>query len=142
MNKNIKPLIFIDFDETLTTKDTISLLGQYGINQQLKNNNTTTIPTNWSYFTNSYLEDYQQIKEKETNVSLSFTSSSFSIENIKEKIFLKEEPFRKVEQASLDRIAFHKVLKGITSKEWQQAGANQVQLRPSSDLIFNHQHQH
>ncbi|KAI9301388.1 hypothetical protein BJ944DRAFT_252357 [Cunninghamella echinulata] len=150
MNKPIKPLIFIDFDETITTVDTIALLGQFGINHQLNNNsnNENTIPKSWSYFTNTYLEDYQQVKKEQS----SFNNDNENNKEISRKTkrnttlvsFIKEhsdtiEPFRKVEQQSLDRIASFEVLKGLTSKEWQQAGAHHAPLRPYSDTLFKNE---
>ncbi|OBZ81027.1 hypothetical protein A0J61_10925 [Choanephora cucurbitarum] len=89
----MSPLILIDFDQTITTKDTIALLGQFGLS------NTSCLKP-WSYFVDRYLEDYQTIQQPK--------AQDF-------KTYLAQlDAYRPIEQASLARVSHHKVFEGLT----------------------------
>ncbi|ORZ21388.1 hypothetical protein BCR42DRAFT_389138 [Absidia repens] len=128
MKTAIKPLVFVDFDETVTVKDTIGLLGQTGVEAQ-----GSSIP--WSYFVESYLEDYNREKQRQEQLP----SSHFASMTILQQHVASIDSFRSVEKASLDRISASGVLGGFTRQQWQQEGAARVPLRPSAQSTLLNQ---
>ncbi|KAI8343073.1 HAD-like domain-containing protein [Chlamydoabsidia padenii] len=113
MPKSIKSLVFVDFDETITLKDTIGLLGQVGVDAH-----NSRIP--WSYFVQSYLDDYHHVKQTLPQPG----------NTVKQQVDYLDG-FRHVEQASLARVSDSGILGGLDRQQWQQAGATKVQLQPS-----------
>lgn len=102
----LPPLILIDFDQTITKKDTISLLGEFGVTQ-------TNIPNPWSYFVNSYLEDYRNHKDHLPDLPKDSNFSAFT---------QQLDSYKPVEKASLARVSKHKVFKGIPRTAFTEEG--------------------
>ncbi|KAI8086628.1 HAD-like domain-containing protein [Halteromyces radiatus] len=118
LHRTMKPLIFVDFDETITTKDTIGLLGQTGVQYHGSR-------TPWSFFVQAYLDDY---KRKQQQILQKGTTLKQQVEYM--------DQFRHVEKASLDRISHWGILSGFTRQQLYQAAASQVTLQPSvQDLL-------
>jgi hypothetical protein len=118
MSKSVKPFVFVDFDETISVMDTIGLLGQVGVEAH-----DSRIP--WSFFVQSYMDDYNRVKhnlqaQQHQCVSSSLTHHVTSLDG-----------FRHVEQASLARVSDSGILGGLSRHQWQQAGANKVKLQTS-----------
>ncbi|KAI8886140.1 hypothetical protein K501DRAFT_244644 [Backusella circina FSU 941] len=102
------PIILIDFDQTITQQDTIALLGQTALD-------LTHQPKSWSYFTDSYLEDYRKHKSQLPDLP----RHDF-------KAFLNQlESYRPVEEASLARVSAHSVFKGISQNTLYKVGQEQ-----------------
>ncbi|KAI8365142.1 HAD-like domain-containing protein [Blakeslea trispora] len=109
----MSPLVLIDFDQTITTRDTIALLGQFGLSKGF-------CSKPWSYFVDKYLEDYQKIKQPEATSDL--------------KTYLTQlDAYRAVEEASLARVSQHKVFRGLTRQELFDQGKqlSQSYLQPN-----------
>lgn len=102
----LPPLILIDFDQTITKKDTIGLLGEFGVAQ-------TNIPNPWSYFVDSYLEDYRNHRDHLPNLPKDSNFSAFT---------QQLDSFKPVEKASLARVSKHKVFKGIPRTAFTEEG--------------------
>lgn len=101
-----KPLVFVDFDQTVTTEETTPLLGQWALD-------TNKIPLSWSFFVDSYMQDYREIKERLP-------------EGLSE-----EETFdalRPAEEKSLARIRDHGVFKDL-SRDMVFKQASQVRAK-------------
>ncbi|CAO3588102.1 unnamed protein product [Absidia cylindrospora] len=128
MKTTVKPLVFVDFDETITVKDTIGLLGQTGVEAQ-----GSRIP--WSYFVESYLEDYNREKQRQEQQPCPHSASM----TVLQQHVASMDSFRGVEKASLDRISASGVLGGLTRQQWQQEGATRVPLRPSAQSTLLNQ---
>ncbi|KAG2195415.1 hypothetical protein INT47_002854 [Mucor saturninus] len=110
----IPMLILIDFDQTITLHDTIGALGQFGVSQ-------THNPKPWSYFVDSYLNQYRQHRD-----GLSKPADF--------KGFLQQlDSYRPIEQASLARITQHNVFQGIPRQDFIQQGQSlsQTELLPN-----------
>ncbi|GAN03690.1 HAD-like protein [Mucor ambiguus] len=91
------PLILIDFDQTITTQDTISPLGKFGVSY-------THNPKPWSYFVDSYLEEYRQHRDHLPDLP----KGDF-------KAFVKQlDSYQPIEKASQVRVSQHKVFEGLT----------------------------
>ncbi|KAK4521033.1 uncharacterized protein ATC70_004022 [Mucor velutinosus] len=101
------PLILIDFDQTITTQDTIGPLGKFGVSY-------THNPKPWSYFVDSYLEEYRQHRDHLPDVP----KGDF-------KAFVKQlDSYQPIERASQVRVSQHKVFEGLTRHTLtQQANA-------------------
>ncbi|CAO3655076.1 unnamed protein product [Mucor hiemalis] len=102
----LPPLILIDFDQTITKKDTIGLLGEFGVIQ-------TNIPNPWSYFVNSYLEDYRNHRDHLPDLPKDSNFSAFT---------QQLDSYKPVEKASLARVSKHKVFKGIPRTAFTEEG--------------------
>jgi 2-hydroxy-3-keto-5-methylthiopentenyl-1-phosphate phosphatase len=106
MNFCCAPIVLIDFDQTITLKDTIGVLGEFGI---AKNNYSKP----WSYFVDSYLEDYRGHQAHLPDLP---TNSSF-------KDFVQQlDSYKPVEKASLARVSQHKVFGGLSRHDFVQKG--------------------
>ncbi|KAI8381496.1 HAD-like domain-containing protein, partial [Radiomyces spectabilis] len=107
-------LVLIDFDLTITTKDTTSILGEAALRM-------TGNPTSWSFFTDAYMDDYRKHRG-----SLP-PSNDTSIEAVARRL----DSYRHVEAASVTRISEHQVFRGLTKEQLRSAGiAHQHLLRP------------
>ncbi|KAI9317681.1 hypothetical protein BX666DRAFT_1857466 [Dichotomocladium elegans] len=103
-----KPLVFVDFDETITNKETTPLLGQFGLDRQKRDP-----PLPWSYFVDTYMHDYHRI-------SASLPPGTGTRQRL--------EALRAAEIASIKRIEEEGVFKGLRRKNlWDQGR----QLAPS-----------
>ncbi|KAL9552001.1 hypothetical protein MBANPS3_003997 [Mucor bainieri] len=90
------PLILIDFDQTITTKDTIGPLGKFGVSY-------THNPKPWSYFVDSYLEEYRQHRDHLPDLP----KGDF-------KAFVEQlDSYQPIERASQVRVSQHKVFEGL-----------------------------
>lgn len=118
MPKSVKPLVFVDFDETISMMDTIGLLGQVGVEAH-----GSRIP--WSYFVQSYMDDYNRVKHNQQAQQQQCASSSLTHH------VTSLDGFRHVEQASLARVSDSGILGGLSRQQWQHAGANKVKLQTS-----------
>ncbi|KAI8098431.1 HAD-like domain-containing protein [Gilbertella persicaria] len=107
----MSPLLLVDFDQTITTKDTIALLGQFGLS--LKQNKP------WSFFVDNYLQDYNKVSIPDTHTD--FRSYAASLDS-----------YRPVEKASLERVSQYKVFEGLTRQQLFDQGAEHSKeyLRP------------
>lgn len=91
------PLILIDFDQTITTQDTIGPLGQFGVSY-------TQNSKPWSYFVDSYLEEYRQHRDHLPDIP----KGDF-------KAFVKQlDSYQPIERASQARVSQHKVFEGLS----------------------------
>lgn len=102
----LPPLILIDFDQTITKKDTIGLLGEFGVAQ-------TNIPNPWSYFVDSYLEDYRKHRDHLPDLPKDASFRAFT---------QQLDSYKTVEKASLARVSKHKVFKGISRTAFTEEG--------------------
>lgn len=110
-----RPLIVVDFDETITTKDTISLLAQFAYSRKSQSD----IPP-WSHFTSAYLKDYQHCKDQFTK-----SRNGTSIEDkIKQLSALKP-----VELASLERVSKARIFAQLTKDQIQDGAQRLVPVR-------------
>jgi 2-hydroxy-3-keto-5-methylthiopentenyl-1-phosphate phosphatase len=110
------PIILIDFDQTITQKDTIAILGQTALDL---NHHSKS----WSYFTDSYLDDYRKHKAQLPELPKhDFTAYLNQLES-----------YRPIEKASLARVSAHKVFKGISQNTLNKAAKEQ-----SSKLLQPH----
>lgn len=100
------PLILVDFDQTITIKDTIGLLGQFGVAQ-------THNPKPWSYFVDSYLEDYRAHRDQLPELP---KDSNF------EDFLQQLDSYKPVEKASLARVSKHKVFEGLSTHAFFEEG--------------------
>lgn len=100
------PIVLIDFDQTITNKDTIGVIGQFGVS---RNN----LSTPWSYFVDSYLEDYSGHQAHLPDLP---NESDF-------KAFAQQlDSYKPVEKASLARVSKHKVFEGLSRKDFVEEG--------------------
>ncbi|TPX38554.1 hypothetical protein SeMB42_g06301 [Synchytrium endobioticum] len=86
--KSIFLALILDFDETITSRDTISYIANLSYTLH-----PTTPP--WSYFTSAYMNDYNHVQPDPSTLE-SYISS-----------------FTTIEKASLERVNARKVLSGI-----------------------------
>ncbi|CEG65206.1 hypothetical protein G6F70_008032 [Rhizopus microsporus] len=109
------PLLVIDFDKTVTIKDTIALLAQFGIDHNKKSQP-------WSYYTQAYLHDYNQHCPNQPN----HDSVSQLLHHL--------NSYKNVELASLTRVSQGKVFQGLTRDMlYEQGKRHQHLLQP--DLV-------
>lgn len=91
------PLILIDFDQTITLQDTIGPLGKFGVSY-------TQNPKPWSYFVDSYLEEYREHR----NHLPDLPKGDF-------KAFVKQlDSYEPIERSSQIRVSKNKVFEGMT----------------------------
>lgn len=108
LRKGTMPLlILIDFDQTITTRDTIGALGKFGVSY-------THNPTPWSYFVDSYLDDYRQ----------HLPAAAAADRDFKAFVEHQLDSYQPIERASQARVSQHKVFEGLTRHALtQQASA-------------------
>ncbi|CAO3674827.1 unnamed protein product [Rhizopus stolonifer] len=103
----------IDFDKTLTIKDTIALLAQFA----LDHSTTTTTTKPWSFFTQAYLNDYRQ-HQPPPHHDL-------------DSLLIHLNSYKPIELASIERINQHRVFEGLTSEMlYNQGQKHQSLLQP------------
>ncbi|KAL1929444.1 hypothetical protein VTP01DRAFT_1582 [Rhizomucor pusillus] len=120
----LRPIVLVDFDQTITKVDTTSLLGQFGLDQH-----NSSLP--WSYFVDAYMDDYNK-REATLPHNLTFEQ--------------RIDAFRPVEKASLDRINEKHVFQNLTREQifekGKQMGPNFLQpnvlegLKEAHDLAI------
>lgn len=120
----LRPIVLVDFDQTITKVDTTSLLGQFGLDQH-----NSSLP--WSYFVDAYMHDYNK-REATLPHNLTFEQ--------------RIDAFRPVEKASLDRINEKHVFQNLTREQifekGKQMGPNFLQpnvlegLKEAHDLAI------
>lgn len=108
-----RPLIVVDFDETITTKDTISLLAQFAY---AKNSQAHVPP--WSHFTTAYLNDYQRYKEQCNDNVTTIEQKTKQLSSLKP-----------VELASLERVSNAGVFARLTRDEIRMGAMELVPVR-------------
>ncbi|KAI8064473.1 hypothetical protein BC940DRAFT_335314 [Gongronella butleri] len=111
----MKPFVFVDFDETLTTKDTISLLADAA--RAASGGSKTP----FSSLVDAYMRDYRETLAKDP-----VTRDKDPVVNKKNEC----ERLRSVELASLARVGASGVLRGLTRAQWREQARVRVQLRP------------
>lgn len=112
----VRPLVVVDFDETITCKDTIALLAQFAYSRKPQ----SELPP-WSHFTNAYMSDYQKHKQQ-------WHKKLDNITKIEEKI-AQLSSLKNVELASIDRISNAGVFAGLRRAEIQDGAKAEVQIR-------------
>ncbi|KAI9483776.1 MAG: HAD-like domain-containing protein [Benjaminiella poitrasii] len=112
------PLILIDFDETITQRDTIAPLGQFALSAAHSS-------TPWSFFTDAYLQDYYSHRDYLK------THEKQPPQNLKALID-QLDSYRHVEFASLQRIGEHHVFQGLCRDDLVKAGRemSHTELQP------------
>jgi phosphoserine phosphatase len=116
-----RPLIVVDFDETITAKDTISILAHFSYARNLPSD----IPP-WSHFTTAYMDDYA--RHKTANATYQATSLE---DKTKQLASLKP-----VELTSLDRISKAGVFAHLTKEELQAGAKAMVQVRDHARQVL------
>ncbi|KAF7724288.1 hypothetical protein EC973_001189 [Apophysomyces ossiformis] len=114
---HVPPLILVDFDKTITTQDTLELLANTALN-------LTGSSLKWSYFTDAYMEDYQQ---------------QLATMNTSIPPWEQLDALRPVEKASLDRISNHKLFQGLTQEQLHSAAKSlsSTYLQPGVLEVLN-----
>ncbi|KAI8579349.1 hypothetical protein K450DRAFT_242851 [Umbelopsis ramanniana AG] len=116
-----RPLIVVDFDETITIKDTISILAHFSYARNLP----TDIPP-WSHFTTAYMKDYGRLKS--ANAARQITSLEDKTEQL--------ASLKPVELASLDRVSKAGVFARLTKEEIQAGAKELVQVRDHAQQVL------
>ncbi|OAD75234.1 hypothetical protein PHYBLDRAFT_143495 [Phycomyces blakesleeanus NRRL 1555(-)] len=108
VSQHLRPLVLVDFDQTITIKDTIELLAKTALS--LTQSNLT-----WDYFVDAYMRDYDQVIRQ----------------NFMDPI-VKERALVKAEQDSLTRVTKNNVFKGLKRQDLLDAGRREAtkSLRP------------
>ncbi|ORX48539.1 hypothetical protein DM01DRAFT_1338600 [Hesseltinella vesiculosa] len=117
---SMKPLVFVDFDETITQADTLSLLADAA----------TAIngaATPFSQLSEAYLEDYRAAKQ-----SIHESDEHGKPCSTMEKQMRFWMGIRPVEEASLQRVSTSKILRGLTPQQWRTQAQDRVPLRPGA----------
>ncbi|CAI5758320.1 unnamed protein product [Candida verbasci] len=107
----IKPnCIISDWDETITVKDTIKYVSQvpYKLNPNLT--------PKFEYFTNVYMKNYNEYKEK------------FGLRNSLNDEIRFQKGMRPIEMSSIKELERYMIFKGLT-KEYFEAQAHLIELR-------------
>ncbi|TGZ84765.1 hypothetical protein EX30DRAFT_337238 [Ascodesmis nigricans] len=112
--------LILDFDETLTTHDTIDPLATAAYSLQAKLNPSNSIPP-WSFFTDSYGADYDALIS-----SLPPASSRTSVR----AEFQYLASLCPVERASIERIESHGVFANLPIASLSSLAPSHVTLRP------------
>lgn len=108
------PILVLDWDETITVKDTTKLIAQLA-------EDYSTSRIQFSYFTKEYLADYFSFEAE-------FKNTYGPIDSVdKEQNFQKQ--LRTIELRSIDRIVSNKFLKGISSQVFRDA-APSIEIKP------------
>ncbi|KAI9279035.1 hypothetical protein BC943DRAFT_332067 [Umbelopsis sp. AD052] len=116
-----RPLIVVDFDETVTVKDTISILARFSYARNLPND----IPP-WSHFTTAYMKDYGRLKS--ANSARQITTLEDKTEQL--------AALKPVELASLDRVSKAGVFARLTKQEIQAGAKEMVQVRDHAQQVL------
>lgn len=111
-------LVVLDFDETITAKDTISTISSIAYAKK------PTFKPEWSYFSECYLNDYAKVKQDFGPIS--------TLED--QKKFFDE--VRAVERASLQRIEKSGLFKGLLREDLAHK-APSVPLRAGWQQFFS-----
>lgn len=111
-------LVVLDFDETITSKDTISILSSIAYAKK------TAFKPKWPYFSESYMNDYTKVKKDFGPISTLGDQKKFFDE------------LRAVEHASIGRIENSGLFKGLSQADL--AGkARSVPLRDGWQNFFS-----
>lgn len=136
--------LILDWDGTLTRKDTLHLVGQIGyqhkerLHIQAKSSDSKPIPP-WTYFGTTYMDDYsthqKHYPEKpETRRTITqeraWLASLARVENISVHRVEESGLFRGVAASDVDRTALH-------SASSQAEPDSRLQLRPGWERLFN-----
>lgn len=139
--RRMRDIIVCDFDETITSRDTISTLAglPYLLNSSLE--------PKWRHFQDSYLRNYYKFQEDPHSFDVSCTNertlpllnSSVSIikssnfKNLVGREIKYQEEKRLLELSSTNEMAKHKLFSGITSDQVSQYVEDE--FRGSSSLL-------
>lgn len=121
VSRSRRPLIVVDFDETITIKDTISILAHFSYARNLP----TDIPP-WSHFTTAYLKDYG--RHKLANADRPITTLEDKTEQL--------ASLKPVELASLDRVSKAGVFARLTKQEIQAGAKQLVKVRDHAQQVL------
>ncbi|KAK9452673.1 hypothetical protein V1511DRAFT_507159 [Dipodascopsis uninucleata] len=110
-------ILFADFDETITERDTLSELASVVYDDVCPD-----FKPRWSYFVDAYLKDHAAMLAKVGGPSTAKTLSE-------ELAFLSSKSAREVEAASITRVANSGLFAGVTIGNLS-ARAAQIRLRP------------
>ncbi|RUP43281.1 hypothetical protein BC936DRAFT_137394 [Jimgerdemannia flammicorona] len=102
-------LLVCDFDKTITSKDTIGILASLAYSKRVNQSPTSQPIPPWSFFVDAHLKDYAEHQARWCSTHGDDLTSPDHL------AFL--ESLRAVEDASLDRVAAHGVLAGLTRDE-------------------------
>ncbi|KAI9024422.1 HAD-like domain-containing protein [Phycomyces nitens] len=108
VSQRLGPLVLVDFDQTITIKDTIELLANTALR-------LTKSKLTWDYFVDAYMRDYDKVIHK------TFLDPT-----------AKEHALAKAEQNSLTRVTANEVFKGLKRQDLLDAGRREASrcLRP------------
>ncbi|KAJ2957593.1 hypothetical protein NQZ79_g6721 [Umbelopsis isabellina] len=119
----VRPLVVVDFDETITCKDTIASLAQFAYSRKPQSD----LPP-WSHFTNAYMSDYIQHKQQ-------WQTKQDNISKLEEKT-AQLSSLRSVELASIDRISNAGVFAGLRRAEIQVGAKADVKIRDQARNVL------
>lgn len=107
------PILVLDWDETITTKDTTSLIAQIA-----ETNSPKEVP--FLYFTNKYLASYGDLENL-------FQSEYGRINSIETEIHFQRQ-LKNVELESINRLEHHDFFKGVHIRKFREV-AKQIELK-------------
>lgn len=117
MNTPERIAFVLDFDQTITTKDTISALTTFGLSFQKKRGND--LDEVLKKILNSYSEDYSEHIQK-------YRPAKEERHTLEEEIAYYRS-LRDLELNSFERVSTSDLFKGIESSEWEEFGREVVQ---------------
>ncbi|KAJ2847180.1 hypothetical protein IWW36_003981 [Coemansia brasiliensis] len=115
-------LLVLDFDQTLTSSDTLSVVAAVAKRKYPENRD-------FSWFTEKYMEDYQK---HQTQWQPRIDREKITREFLNEYL----ESFRSVETTSLNRISKYGILAGVSRTELY-AGGRKVKFQPGAAMAIN-----
>ncbi|KAG2233079.1 HAD-like domain-containing protein [Thamnidium elegans] len=113
------PLLLVDFDQTITIHDTIAPLGQFGVTQSHNRNP-------WSYFADSYLNDYRTHRNQLDHLPNECTFNDF-VQQL--------NTYKPIEKASLARVSKHKVFQGLSRQAIKEKAFELSRTELQSNVI-------
>ncbi|KAJ2456212.1 hypothetical protein EV183_000139 [Coemansia sp. RSA 2336] len=115
-------LLVLDFDQTLTSSDTLSMVAAVAKRKYPENRD-------FAWFTEKYMEDYQR---HQTQWQPRIDSEKITYEFLNEYL----ESLRSVETASLNRISEYGILAGVSRDELYDGG-RAVEFQPGAATAIN-----
>lgn len=126
---------FLDWDGTLTTHDTLSIVASIGYNKNKNRHQEPELPP-WSYFSETYKTDYDALLAKLKSEGRESTPTSLND-------YLKfQERMVDVERASVERVEQAGIFANVTTTDIDNAAEEAMQsqavaLRPGFDALFH-----